>query len=493
MTVPSHSTSVRQLKFPQHQTVVGIARAEVTPPVGMYHRMWGAAKVDRSTGIHRPLTATVLYFEPHPGSAPGESPRVLVSLDHCLLWQREMHMLLDGMVRATGLDASAISVWFTHTHAAGLLGLERSNLPGGEGIADYLACLSRQLGQLAVTARERRTPATMVYGTGRCSLAMHRDYLDETYGKYVCGANPTGPADDSVLVARIASTAGQVLGTIVNYACHPTTLAWDNTLISPDYVGAMCEVVEGATGAPCFFAQGASGDIGPRDGFVGDPAVADRNGRQLGYAALSALESLPPAGQRFVYQGPVVSGATLGTWAYEPVTADDAAQSRVWRSQWLTLPIPYRADLPTMAQMEADKLHWQAALEAAERQGETSGQASARAMLERADRSFTRFGGLPEGDHYPLCIPLWRMGDAIWIPLNGEHYNVLQRELRARFPQQALVFGTLANGSQVWYVPDAASFGKGLYQEDASILAKGCLEIILQGLTTGIHALLEPK
>ena len=39
----------------------------------------------------------------------------------------------------------------------------------------------------------------------------------------------------------------------MNYACHPTTLAWQNTLISPDYVGA-CEVIERET-AVLFWAR----------------------------------------------------------------------------------------------------------------------------------------------------------------------------------------------------------------------------------------------
>ena len=103
------------------------------------------------------------------------------------------------------------------------------------------------------------------------------------------GINPRGPADDTVLVARATDAAGKTVATFVNYACHPTTLAWQNTLISPDFPGAMRELVEQATGAPCVFLQGASGDLGPHEGFVGDPAVADRNGRQLGHAALVRL------------------------------------------------------------------------------------------------------------------------------------------------------------------------------------------------------------
>ena len=96
-------------------------------------------------------------------------------------------------------------------------------------------------------------------------------------------------------MARIVADDGGAIADVVNYACHPTTLAWDNTLISPDYVGAMRETVERHSGAPCLFLQGASGDLGPREGFVGDPAVADRNGRQLAFAALAALATPPAA------------------------------------------------------------------------------------------------------------------------------------------------------------------------------------------------------
>src|SRR4029077_5200487 len=130
--------------------------------------------------------------------------------------------------------------------------------------------------------------------------------------------------------ARVTDDAGATFATIVNYACHPTTLAWDNTALSPDYVGAMRETVEGHTGAPCLFLQGASGDLGPREGFVGDAAVADRNGRQLGFAALSALTALPKPGTHFRYSGAVESGATLGTWMQEPIPFDRQRELAVW-------------------------------------------------------------------------------------------------------------------------------------------------------------------
>src|SRR4029453_14502912 len=106
---------------------------------------------------------------------------------------------------------------------------------------------------------------------------------------------------------------------------------WQNTLISPDYVGALRETIEQHMAAPCIFLQGASADLGPREGFVGDPAIADRNGRQLAFAALSALEALPQPGKQVLYSGPVVSGATIGTWRYEPIDSATAQQAKTWQ------------------------------------------------------------------------------------------------------------------------------------------------------------------
>ena len=90
-------------------------------------------------------------------------------------------------------------------------------------------------------------------------------------------------------------------------------------------------------------------------------------------------------------------------------------------------------------------------------------------------------------DAYPFPLVVWRVGAAVWIALDGEHDNVLQRTLRERFPEVTLVIGTLATGSTVWYLPDANSVGKGLYQEEASILAQGSLEAVIEAATAAIR------
>ena len=477
---------MKTIEFPQSHCLAGVARGDITPPVGIYHRMWGAASHDRSTGVHRPLTATVLWLTDLNESRSTDANKVIVALDHCLLWTDEMNGFLDRVSEQADIERDSIIVFFSHTHAAGLMGLERKDLPGGDLIPPYLDQLADTTATLIRAARGNQEAATISYCYGRCDLATNRDCLDTERDQYVCGYNPDGIADDTLLVGRVTLQDGRVVATVVNYACHPTTLAWQNTLISPDYVGAMREVVETASGAPCVFIQGASGDVGPRDGFVGDVEVADRNGRQLGYAVLAALESLPAPRTAYEYAGPVVSGATLGTWQYLPISDRRRQQVATWQSSHRVVPLKYRTDFLNQEAMEQERSTWLAEEESARTAGDAERQRDARAMVERATRRLIRVKDLPSGDAFPFPIKVWRIGDGVWLALDGEHYNLLQRALRERFPGVPIVVGTLANGSMAWYLPDSESFGKGLYQEDASILSKGCLEELLEAVTAEI-------
>lgn len=467
---------------PQSTCRFGVARADITPPVGIYHRTWGAATHDRATGVHRPLTATATVFRAAHAPPTADTEQFVVAVDHCLLWAAEMGRVHGAVCAGAGVAPGQLLVVFSHTHAAGLMGLERVDLPGGELIAPYLDELAGRLAALVREARAAARPVTVTYGTGRCRLAAHRDFPDEGRGQVVCGYNPAGPADDTVLVARVTDAAGRTAATFVNYACHPTTLAWENTLISPDYPGAMREVVEGATGAPCVFLQGASGDLGPREGFVGDPAVADRNGRQLGYAALAALEALPPPGTRFEYAGPVISGATLGAWRHVPLGPGQVRAKGRWRLRRWTVDLPYRPGLLTPAQIEAERARWQGEEEAARRAGDPGRGRDCRAMVERMTRWRTRVAALPPGDAFPLPVTLWRMGDALWLAVEAEHYQHLQRSLRECFAGVPVVVMTLANGSRPSYLPAAGAYGQGIYQESIAVLAPGCLEGLIEAV-----------
>ena len=479
----------RRLNTPTSRVRLGFARADITPPVGMYHPLWGAASHTRSTGIHRPLVADVLVVGPVEANGTASAPAwVRVNLDLPLLARASHDHLVAALAARAEVAEDAVDVTYSHTHAAGRFEPSRSHLPGGELIGPYLVDLPEKLGSAATEARGGMAPVDISYATGVCDMAANRDCWDEEMGGYVCGFNPDVPVDGTVLTARVTDADGGLVLTVVNYACHATTLAWENTRVSPDYVGALRETVESETGSPCSFALAPCGDRGPREGFVGDGAVADRNGRQVGFSALSALHSLGPAGSDFVYTGPVVSGATVGTWRHVPHDETRAAGTMRFDRRVGTVEVPLKPGLDPEA-LEAEVNRWLKAQGEADAAGDGVRARDCGARAERARRWTVRVAELPAGEVYPLRFSVTRVGDAFWVATGGEPYSMLQRSLRSQFPGLAVVVSPLASDLAVAYLLPRDHYGKGLYQEEPSSLGPGCLERLTRAVAEMMHAM----
>ena len=478
-----------QIKNPMSRVQFGLSRVDITPPDGIYHPLWGAARHHRATGVHRALTGEVMVL----GPADQENAKFLVraQLDACGFVDPPHHdMMVKAIGEGAGVDIDQVLLCVSHTHAACYPCENRRDLPGGELIEPYLNEMAHKLKDAAQEAISKMEEAIITYATGRCDMAANRDYWDGDFEGYTCGFNPEGESDDTVVVARVVDRAGKLVCTIVNYACHATTLAWENTLVSPDYIGAMREVVEDATDAPCIFALGACGDLGPRDGFVGDTAVADRNGRQLGYAALSAFSSMGEAGADFGYLGPVVSGATLGTWTHMEATGARMVRASQFVGETFVVNLPYM-DFPSFEELQDRIDHWRKKQKEADDNGDAVAARDAGAQAERALRWQGRIGGLPQGEAYPMPCSVFRMGDAVWVTTAGEPYNWIQKELRRRFPEVPLIFSPLVGVMNIGYLLPENRYGKGLYQEQPSALAKGCLEKLLEAVSDKIKDVLN--
>ncbi len=480
---------------PQSRCFAAVVRCDITPPVGIYHRMWGAALHDKATGVHRPLTATLLWLRAAANWDANENSaqqdQIIVSMDHCILDTPELSSIRTAIAASTGVSCECIHVTVTHTHGSGWMSRKRSEFPGGELIGPYLDSLFEKLAALAARATPLLEAATIVYGHGQCTLAAHRDFFDVERGHAVCGFNPSGVADDTVLIGRVSGLNGNTLATIVNYACHPTTLAWDNTLLSPDWVGAMRETVEQHVGGLCLFLQGASGDLGPQEGFVGDTAVADRNGRQLGFAVLSAMEKLPPAGTDFVYQGPTLSGTWIGTWKHLSCSQSSIQQHCSWRWTTLVSQLPYRHDLPTIDETNARREQWLQEEQQAQTTGDIARIRECRAHGEQMTRQLARLAALASGKLCPLPVTLAIVGDAIWVLVPGELYQIFQQTLRSRFAPRPVVVVTLTGDWQPGYIPPASAFGYGIYQEIIAATSAGSLELLIEDVARQLLKMLS--
>lgn len=457
--VPSKNTRCR----------FGVAVRDVTGPVGIYMRWWGAAKHDVADGIHRPSLATAAVIAPIDGTGPELT---LVALDYCSFQNPEDERTLRRTLwERTGTTEETLILTLSHAHSTVNAGSQIADKPGGDLGPAYRARLADEITAAILAARDNLAPAWITYGQGRCNLAGNRDFWDTEESRWACGYNPDGEPDDTVLVARVTGDDGAVRATLFNYACHPTTLAWDNHVLSPDYIGAAREVLERAFGAPAIFMQGASGDLGPRVGYVGDTAVPDRNGRQLGYAAASAIEAISPAGTTYTYTGIVTSGADIGTWAYQPSSAEHLRNAarlgvRVERVIIPTKPLPSAAELQAKLAVETD-----------------------RAEGEKLHRRLNLRRALGETDTQVLPLWFWRLGDAVLVTIPDEPYVVLQQTLRQTFPETPIFVLGITNGS-LGYLCPRDYYGTGRYQEIQSPYQPGCLETTIAAAIQGVASIL---
>ncbi len=441
---------------------IGVAREDITPPVGIYSRNWGAARHDLAESIHRPLTLTALTLQ----SDTCEEPLVLVAAD--LGWWRGLRGFREfqsRVLKELSLPSRSFLFALSHTHAAVPLVEKDSGFPGSELLDEYAERLFDATVRAVRRALGEVREATLDWHTGRCGLAAVRDLPepDSSSRRLVCGFNPNVRADDTLLVGRVTDRSGKIVATLVNYACHPTTLAWDNTAISPDYVGAMRELVEEATGAPTLFLQGASGELAPRYQYVGDSAVADRHGYQLGHAVLATLHDMEPPATKLVFDRVVESGAPLAVWRHEPIEP-----SPLLRSVEETVELPVK-DWPSAEELER------------QRQACTD-----RALEERLRRRRDIRRSLGDGKTFRASIWAWRIGDAFLVGSMWEAYSQLQRELRRRFPGRCIACVGLLNGS-LGYLPPAQLYDQDVYQVWQTPIDRGGLEKVIEAMGAAIE------
>ncbi|MDB5076934.1 MAG: Neutral/alkaline non-lysosomal ceramidase, partial [Chloroflexi bacterium] len=85
-----------------------------------------------------------------------------------------------------------------------------------------------------------------------------------------------------------------------------------------------------------------------------------------------------------------------------------------------------------------------------------------------------------------LFFSVHLMGDIIWASCGGEPYNYLAVEIRRRFPNHMLVISPLAGDMQVAYLMPVDRYGLGLYEEEPSILAQGCLDLLVDAIAARV-------
>ncbi|EDM27990.1 hypothetical protein LNTAR_01275 [Lentisphaera araneosa HTCC2155] len=446
---------------------IGVARRDITPPLGIYSRCWGAAKFDCAVGIHRPFTVTAMVCE----ADDDLGPFALLAFDGFLWSDPEDEWLCrQAVIEHLKTDQSRVIISVSHSHAAVQLTRDNKNKPGGEFIEPYIQHLKEQFVEVSLEARERVQKSKLDWIVSRCDLATNRDLKTPEENRFVVGYNPDKKVDDTVLVGRVSNREGMVCGVLVNYACHPTTLAWENDHLSPDYVGALRESIEEQyPEALSMFLIGACGDLAPAHQYVGDLEVADKHGRRLAYSVLQALESSAPAHQLYLKEIKE-SGAPLAVWDSQVIDFPN-------HSQALKCEVPIKI-----------KKEW---LDITAIENELAATDD-RVLQERLLRKLRVRKSLNNVENFTLNAWVWRLGDVIIVGSSAEHYSWLQVSLRQEFPHLPILVLNLINGAN-GYLPEKELYQQDIYSVWQTPFAEGGLESMKEIMVEKINFLLSGK
>ena len=259
----------------------GAAKVDITPEPGL--TSWGYSPPPTMTGTLDPLHAKALVVESNGYTV------AIVTFDLGRVLLPELLAGIRESARKLGID----HVMFTasHTHQA----------PPADVDADYTREMARKTSACIAEAHAALKDATIGVGRTTIDIASNRRKILENGQCMMVWRNEeqvpgVGPVDHEAGIVRIDGADGEAIAVLVNYACHPVILSWDNTGYSADYVGEMNRVVEESTGAVSLFLQGGSGDINP----YLDKTPVDEGGieamrsvgRTAGNAVLAALNGI---------------------------------------------------------------------------------------------------------------------------------------------------------------------------------------------------------
>ncbi|MGB2862500.1 MAG: neutral/alkaline non-lysosomal ceramidase N-terminal domain-containing protein [Sedimentisphaerales bacterium] len=272
----------------------GCAKVNITPPVGAWLSGYGG-RDKPSDGIVDELYARALVLD------NGSNSVAIISVD--LLWvPLQMTNRVRGILKdKIGIPEQNILICATHTHFGPKIYTETKIGPEvSDNTVDssYVQILVKKITDSAFLAHKRmenvkigavkgdipeivynRRP-TRADGSVQTTFSLPLEVtatrkiqrspdgsVSVTFTFPTEGPALTfGPVDPEAWVLRVENAEGQIIGSVVNFACHAVSGSvfadWFYS-ISADYPGETMRVVEQLEGGVCLFTSGTAGDIVP--------------------------------------------------------------------------------------------------------------------------------------------------------------------------------------------------------------------------------------
>jgi hypothetical protein len=415
-----------------------MAEVVITPPVGV--RMSGYRdRTAGSTGVLDDLFCKALVLD------DGRRKLAVIVLDVLGLSRSICSAIRSAVARQTGIETGDVMVSAIHTHC----GPDIDRLP--ESSVDHLVA---QAAGAAAAALAGIRDARLGTAQGECRAGVNRRNPRSPRMPHHLYSWPEGTMDPRVVVLAVQDREGVPLGAVVNYACHPVALGWNELNLSKDWVEHTCRVLKAAWGSKTVpvFLQGCAGNINPS--WIYDKPDADpvpppdwpdpledrlrevrRIGHMVGGEALKAASSIM-------------------RW-----TEDATLDARL-----VEVRLPVRPDLPPSM------------LETGEESRPAGRYPGLRQRLAKAPREIT------------TDIHVVRIGPWYLVGLPGEILIEYQIELREKISSPAVLVSELA-GDSIGYVPTPAAVKEGGYEPGASYVTPEAGSILVRAVLDALRSM----
>lgn len=252
----------------------GFAEQDITPALGMEQP--GGYSKSFHLKFHDACKVRAAVFD------DGKQRVALVGVDSLMLPRSLVQAAREEIAKQCGIPGDCVMVGASHSHSSGPVGMvQPGEFDGADELvkrlayeetscanAGYLLTVRKAIADAVVWAEKNKAPALLGFGSGHEDKVSfnrrHRMKDGLTYTHPGVG-NPdmldyAGPIDPQVGVVAAWDLNGQLLGVMVNFACHATAGPGG---ISANWIHYMEQTIQGAlqSHAPVVFLQGACGDI----------------------------------------------------------------------------------------------------------------------------------------------------------------------------------------------------------------------------------------
>ena len=388
----------------------GFSEIDITPPLGTLKIGW--KKVIVSDTVLDPLYARVAVFESNERAA-------FVQLDTLSVRWTQVKEMRRRVAEEYGFPGENVMVCATHNHAGPAVAncgdVKRDDAYVAEMVKRVVSAFGEALGSM----EEARLGLgnTFEFGVGFNRRVVMRDGTVRTHGMFT---DPEalyleGPIDPEVHVLAARKPGGDVIGMIVNFACHPAHHG-GGTELSGGFPGVLSNTMKSRGCPVTLFLDGASGNVttvDPRRG--GHNVPKEEAGRRLADDASRVLENLE--------FGDAVRIACAAKTVHLPVreVTGEELEGRIRGAQRFIDSAIYDREMPR--------------------------------LVERMERMGTQ----------PAEIQVITVGNCAYAGMPAEYFSQLGLRIKEEcHPVHALVVGQ-ANG-MVGYVPHRDAFRRGGYE-----------------------------